>query len=443
MTHTPSRTPLPPQQLEAEEALLGSLLIDPDVLMQLPSHLAGEHFYRQRHGHIFEAILTLQRQQQPIDYLTLAARLEQEGRLEEVGGGAYLARLVNAVPSAIHAPAYAHLILEAAQARRLIQVLSRNITHLYDGAQAADEVIADLEHELLCLHRQSYQSGPRHIAEIGRDVMAGLEAAARGEAPAVFATGYSELDQMLGGFQPGDLLLLGARPAMGKTALLLNFATHAARQGRSTLFFSLEMSADALHRRLLAAHTGVSLLDLNRRRVGDAAWPALQKAAAGIAQTPIWVDDSPALAIAEVRRRALHLAMAHGVDFILLDYVQLATAGQNPQKRYHEVGQVAKAHNALAKELKVPVLAASQLAREVDRRPDRRPTLSDLRESGDLEQHADIVLFIHREKTTPGWSEADLVVAKHRNGPLGTARLLWQADWVRFVAVVPETVAFA
>ncbi len=443
MSPTPSRIPLPPQQNEAEEALLGSLLIDPDALLQLPTHLAGEHFYRRAHGAIYEAMLALQRRQQPIDYLTLAAQLEQDGRLDEVGGGAYLARLVNAVPSAVHAPAYARLVLEAAQARHLIQVLSRNITHLYDGARATGDVIADLEHELLTLYRQNRNAGPRHIAEIGREVMTGLEAAVNGEAPAPFTTGYGELDRLLGGFQPGDLILLGARPAMGKTALLLNFAAHAARQGRSTLFFSLEMSADALHRRLLAAHTGASLLDLNRRRVGEGAWPALQRAAAGISQAPIWVDDSPALAIAEVRRRALHLAMAHGLDFILLDYVQLATAGQNGQKRYQEVGEVAKALKALAKELKVPVLAASQIAREVERRPDRRPTLSDLRESGDLEQHADIVLFIHREKMTPGWGQADLIVAKHRNGPLGTAHLLWQADWVRFVSVVPEAAAAA
>lgn len=437
MTDLHPETFLPPQHIEAEAALLGSLMLDPDAFLHLPSRLRGESFYVQRHGRIFDAALALHRQHQPVDFLTLAAALEQNGQLADVGGAGFLASLINAVPSAVHAPAYARLILEAAQARRLIQLLSQAVARLYDGGKPVAELTADLERDLLALQWQAEGGGPRHIADIGQEVMAGLEAAMKGESPPLFSTGYADLDKILGGFQPSNLILLGARPAVGKTALLLNFATHAARQGRTALIFSLEMPAQALHRRLLTAHTGVNLVDLNACRVTETVWPSISRAAAGIGQTSIWVDDTPAISLAEVRNRALQVAVAHGLDLVLLDYVQLVTGGQYGQKRYQEVGEVARALKALAKELRVPVLAASQLTREVERRPDHRPTLADLRESGDLEQHADIVLFIQRDREATGWSEADIIIAKHRNGPLGTVRLLWQPDWVRFVAVAP------
>ncbi len=438
-THNPNVI-TPPNHMDAEEALLGSVLIDPDTIILAPPQLQGNHFYQQRLGWIYDAILELHKQHQPIDYLTLTTELEQQGQLEDVGGASVIAGLVNVVPSALHAPAYAELILEAAQARQLIQMVGKTVARLYTNGEANSDIIADLERELLKIHHANTNNAPRHIGDIGQEVMAELEAAARGECTTLFSSGYADIDHILGGFRQGDLLLLGARPGMGKTSLLLNFAAHAAQQGRSSLIFSLEMSEDTLHRRLLTAHTGVSILSLNTGQVGDKDWPQVRKAATDIAKTPIWVDDTPSIAISEVRTKAIQMAMFHDIDFILLDYVQLATTKQPGLKRYQEVGEVAKGLKALAKELKVPVLAASQISREVDRRPDKRPALSDLRESGDLEQHADIVIFIHREIENAGWNDADIIIAKHRNGPLGTAKLLWQPDWVRFVAMAPTSV---
>jgi len=437
-THDSNIT-IPPNHMDAEEALLGSILIHPDAIVQIPPRLQGNHFYQQRLGYIYDSTLELHRQRQPIDFLTLTAELERKGQLEDVGGASAVAGLVNVVPSALHAPAYAELILEAAQARQLIQMLGKTVARLYANGEASSDIVADLERELLNMHHADANTAPRHIADIGQEVMTELEAAARGECTALFSTGYDDIDHILGGFRKGDLLLLGARPAMGKTSLLLNFAANAARQGQSSLIFSLEMSEDTLHRRLLTAHTGVSMLSLNSGRVHTNDWPQLKKAAADIAEAPIWVDDTPSIAISDVRAKATQITMSHGIDFILLDYAQLATTRQPGLKRYQEVGEVAKGLKALAKELKVPVLAASQISREVDRRADKRPTLSDLRESGDLEQHADVVMFIHRDKESQGWCDADIIIAKHRNGPLGTAKLLWQPDWVRFVAMAPAS----
>lgn len=369
-------TYLPPQHVEAEAALLGSLMLDSDTFLSLPSRLRGESFYVQRHGWIFDAALDLHREHQPVDFLTLAAALDRRGQLAPVGGAGYLAGLINAVPSAIHAPAYARLILEAARARHLIQILSQTVARLYEGSKPVAEVSDDLERELLKLQWQAGGSSPRHIAEIGQEVMADLEAAMKGERPPLFSTGFAELDRILGGFQPGNLILLGARPAVGKTALLLNLAAHAARQGRTALVFSLEMPAQALHRRLLTAHTGVSLVDLNACQVDETTWPQVCKAATSIGQAPIWVDDTPAISVAEVRTRALQVALAHGLDLVLLDYVQLVTGEHSGQKRYQEIGEAARALKSLAKELRVPVLAASQLAREVERRPGTTPIAS-------------------------------------------------------------------
>jgi len=242
MTTAHSKVAAPPNHMDAEEALLGSILIDPDAIILAPTQLQGYHFYQQRLGLIYDAILELRKQRQPIDFLTLTAELEHQGQLEDIGGASAIAGLVSVVPSALHASAYAELILEAAQARQLIQMLGKTVARLYANGEANSAIIADLERELLKIHHANANHAPRHIGDIGQEVMAELEAAARGECTTLFSSGYADIDHILGGFRQGDLLLLGARPGMGKTSLLLNFAAHAARQGRSSLIFSLEMS---------------------------------------------------------------------------------------------------------------------------------------------------------------------------------------------------------
>ncbi|MCO6451195.1 MAG: replicative DNA helicase [Caldilineales bacterium] len=407
--------PLPPNHAQAEAALLGSLLTDPDAIARTAANLRAGDFYQQRHAWVYEAILALWESGDIIDILILGAELERRGHVDAVGGLPYLASLINSVPSSVHAPAYARLIAEAAQARHLIDLLRHSVAQLFASQPPAD-VITDIETRLLQLRQTHGQTYARHMADIGQAL-----ATAEDPSPldkAAISSGYADLDLILGGFCPDDLLLLGARPSLGKTALLLNFAWHAAQSGKRALLFSLEMSGESLVRRLRTTHTGQDI---------DTA----------IAQTGIWVDDSPGLSIGELRARARQAAITHDIDLIFVDYVQLITAGHGHGKRYQEVGEAALGLKHLARELHLPVIAAAQLSREVERRPDPTPTLADLRESGDLEQHADVVMFLHRRPQAQGWAVTDLTVAKNRHGPPGTAKLLWQPEWVRFVSMKP------
>ncbi|MCO6449310.1 MAG: replicative DNA helicase [Caldilineales bacterium] len=413
--------PLPPNHADAETALLGSLLIDPDAIARTAANLRSGDFYQQRHAWVYEAILALWESGDAIDILTLGAELERRGHLDAVGGPPYLASLINCVPSSVHAPAYARLIAETAQARNLIDLLRHSVAQLFANQPPA-EVITAIETRLLQLRHTHGQTHARHIADISQEL------ATEGDLShfnnATISSGYAGLDRILGGFRPDDLLLLGARPGLGKTALLLNFAQHIALTGKRVLIFSLEMSGASLLHRLLTTHVGPC------QSVGiDAA----------IAQTGIWVDDSPGLTISELRARARQAAISHDIDLILVDYVQLISVGHGHGKRYQEVGEAALGLKHLARELHLPVIAAAQISREVERRPNPTPTLADLRESGDLEQHADVVMFLHRRPQAQGWAVTDLTVAKNRHGPPGTTRLLWQPEWVRFVNMAPAS----
>ena len=430
--------PTLPHSVEAEEAVLGSLLIDPEALFCVAPFLRPEDLYIRKHAWIYEAILALHERREPVDFLTLCNELEAQGRLEEAGGTAYLTQLINAVPTALHAEAYARLVRETAIRRRILDFSTRTACLAYDLNQSLDDVLNQIEAESLRLRGQiAFQDRLRPLSEVLRQVYDDLEETAQQGTSLGLPIGFPDLNRLLGSFRRGNLVIVGARPSLGKSALLLSFATAAIRAGVPVVLFSLEMSAEEVGHRLLAMEAGIDTLRLQTGRVQDDEWPALAHHVGQLADLPLWVDDTPHLTTADLRAKARRLYAEHGLGLVILDYIQLAHPTRRYDSRYQEIGAVTEELKELARELRIPVIAASQVSRAVERRADKRPTLADLRESGNQEADADVVIFIYRENG-PGPQATELIVAKHRNGPTGTAHVLWQPKRVRFVSIARE-----
>jgi len=371
-----------------------------------------------------------------VDYLTLISELEHRNQLQEVGGAAYLVSLINATPTAVHVLAYARQVKDAAIRRRIIWYAGEAVRLACNQDLPLAEVLAAVEAGAFKL-REGLRGADalRPLAAAVAEVQAHLEAVIAGQVPQLLSTGFSDLDHLIGGWRPGSLNIIGARPAKGKSALLLGFAAHAARQKQVALIFSLEMTGAEIVGRLAVAGAGVNLFDLTTGAALQAQWPAVTGALAGLAGEPIWLDDTGGIALPELRARALRLASRTPLGLIVVDYVQLMTLETRTEKRYQELGGISRGLKGLAKDLDVPILAAAQLSRAVEQRSDRKPTLADLRESGDLEQDADTVLFIDRQEQDLDYQPAELIVAKHRHGPTGTVSLLWRRARASFVAM--------
>ncbi|HEY77365.1 MAG TPA: replicative DNA helicase [Thermoflexia bacterium] len=437
----------PPHSAEAEEALLGALLIDPETILNVAPILEPEDFYVRRNGWVYEAVLALHQRRQPIDFLTLCAELEAKGRLEEVGGQAYIARLIEAVPTALHAEAYARRVREAAVRRRMLRFASTIARLAHDADRPLEEALDRIEAESLRLRGEvAFQDRLRPLGEVVREVYDHLEEATRQGTVLGLSTGFPDLDRLLGGFRRGSLVIVGARPGQGKSSLLLSFATAALRAGVPAVLFSLEMSAEEVAHRLLAMEAGIDTVRLQTARLRSDEWPVLAEHAGRLATLPLWVDDTPYLTTGDLRAKARRLYAEHGLGMVLLDYIQLAHPSHRYDSRYQEIGAITRDLKELAQELKVPVIAASQVSRAVEQRASKRPTLADLRESGNQEADADVVIFPHREEadvegTGPqGVEAAELIVAKHRHGPTGVVHVLWQPERVRFVSATREEV---
>ncbi len=425
---------VPPNAVEAERAVLGSLLIDPGAADDIAAVLKPGDFYRGVHGMIYAAALGLRARHEPVDYRTLVDELERRGQLKEVGGAAYLAGLINATPTAVHALAYAREVKEMAVRRQIIGFAGDAARLAYTYDQPLAEVLAQIEADAFKL-RDGWRGADalRAIAEVVAEVQAQLEAIKAGQAPRLLSTGFSDLDKVIGGWRRGSLNIIGARTGQGKSSLLLGCAAHAARHGHTVLIFTLEMLAGEIVARLALAGADINLLDLNTGEALAAQWPAVTGALRDVAGEPIWLDDTGGIALPELRSRALRLASRTALDLIVVDYIQLMTLGARAEKRYQELGAVSRGLKSLAKELDVPILAAAQLSRAVEHRSDRRPTLADLRESGDLEQDADTVLLVSRKELDLEFQPADLIVAKNRHGGTGAVQLLWERARTRFV----------
>lgn len=427
-----------PHSVEAEEAVLGSLLIDPEAVFQVATFLRPDDYYIQKHAWIYEAILALHERREPVDFLTLCDELERRELLEEVGGAAYITHLINAVPSAIHVEAYGHIVEQAAIRRRLIAAASQIAQLAYQEAENIDETVDKAEQALFSVSERRITRDLTPIREVVSAYSDRVEYLfAHQDEPLGVPTGFIDLDRLLGGLQRSDLIFVAARPSVGKTSLCLSIARNAARHGKHVAIFSLEMSAEQVVQRLVAAETGIDSQRLRLGKLNTQEWELFHQATGRLAGLPIFIDDTPSISALQLRTKARRLDSEHGIDLILIDYLQLMTGDVRTDNRVQEVSYISRSLKGLARELNVPVVSASQLSRAVEQRTDKRPMLADLRESGSLEQDADVVMFIYRDELYHPETErqhiAEIIVAKHRNGPTGMVELFFRNRLAQFL----------
>jgi len=431
---------IPPHDLETEKALLGTILLHDEALFDVAGHVAASDFYRAGHRRIFEAMEGLAAQKIPIDFLTLKDRLLAANALEDSGGPAYLASLTDGRGRAANAVAYADLIREKARLRALIAGAVQLITQAYEADQDTAAILDTAEQTLFELSRGEGRGGFKRLKDIIPGVMEQIEHWVHTKTGVSgISSGFKDLDDMTRGFQPGNLVILAARPSMGKSALAMNIAQHVTGAGQTVGFFSLEMSEHELGVRTLTAAAGVDGHRLQRGYIRESEWGRISFAMQGLCELALFIDESPFITAFEMRSRARRLKAEHGLALLIIDYTQLMLAQESDRRenRTLELAGITRALKGLAKDLKIPVIALSQLSRRVEERQDKRPMLSDLRESGSLEQDADVVLFIYREavykETDDNRRRAELIIGKQRNGPIGTIRLGWIPEETKFV----------
>jgi replicative DNA helicase len=434
----------PPQNLEAEQSVLGAVLLSDTALPALiiDERLQPEDFYRESHGRIFRAMLDLHTVGEPVDALTLVEHLKQAGDLESVGGRATVDLLAGSVPAVGNVRQYAKIVRDNAMLRRLLRA-SYEIQSRVHSHEAPPRELVDLaERAILEVAHEDSRKDFRAIHDLLSSELDKLERLSReGKAITGTSSGFEDLDTITGGFQPGNLIILAARPSMGKSALMANFAENAALDAKKAVaLFSLEMSEGELAQRFIASQASIKGDDLRKGRVPASRWGKILQASNRLAESPLYVDDSSDLSVLDVRAKARRLAQQHadGLGLILIDYLQLMRAHGGIENRVEQIGQISRGLKTLARELEVPVIALSQLNRGVEQRTDKRPVLSDLRESGAIEQDADLVMFIYRDEYYDKESEregiADLIVSKHRNGGLGMVELAFQKEFPRFMS---------
>lgn len=443
----PSLQKLPPQSIEAEEAVLSAILIDNGTLLDVLEIVSPDDFYRSAHKQIFITIKELFSKNEPVDLVTIVNALRDKGRLDEIGGASYLSFLVDSVPMAIDPPHYAKIIRDKSALRRLIAQSNEIIRRCYENSGELDRVIEFSERVVFEISEQKNKQAFFSISKVIELNIDALEERQGNRALVTgVPTGFSRLDQLTAGFQNSDLIILAARPAMGKTAFALNLARNAAIEGNVPVaVFSLEMSKEQLSMRMLCAEARV---DSSRIRSGFLSrddWTRLTHAASTLNDAPIYIDDSPDISATSIRTKSRRLKMDKDLGLIIIDYLQLMRGSANTERRDLEISEISRALKILAKELKVPVIALSQLNRKLEERSDKRPQLSDLRESGALEQDADVVSFIYRDEVynkdenNPNRGTAEIILAKQRNGPTGTVLLTFLNSFTRFEDLANET----
>ncbi len=439
MTESSRIERLPPQNIEAEEAILGAILIDPDAIIRVATMIRPEDFYRERHGWIYDTALALHERREPIDLLTVCDELERREQLDQVGGTQYITALVNAVPTSIHAEHYARIVERTATRRRLIEAAGQIAGLAYQEADDVDEVVDRAEQVLFGVSERRISRELVPIRQVLSDYYDRVEYLTRHRGEMIgIPTGFTDLDKLLGGLQRSDMVILAARPSVGKTSLALSIAHNAAKKyDRRVAFFSLEMSNEQVVQRLVSAETGINAQRLRRGEIEQDEWVLFTEATGKLSESHLYIDDTPGVSALELRTKARRLHAEVGVDLIVVDYLQLMRGDYRSENRVQEISSISRALKALARELNVPVLALSQLSRGVESRTDKRPILSDLRESGALEQDADVVMFIYRDEmyneNTERPNLADIMVAKHRNGPTGTVSLYFRRELAQFL----------
>ncbi|MBA2628010.1 MAG: replicative DNA helicase [Gemmatimonadales bacterium] len=431
-----------PWNNEAEQAVLGAMLLDQDAALRASELVDDTMFYREAHRRLFRAMLALTEQRTVIDHITLRDELMRRGELDTAGGLEYLAELVDSVPTAANLEFHAKIVKDKAILRRLIESATSIVTEAYDGKSTANELLDSAESRIFQISQQRGDEGFTRIKEMLWPTMERIETLQKsGKAITGVPSGFAELDDITTGFQPSDLIIVAARPSMGKTAFCLNIATHAAVEGNGVAVFSLEMSKESLVQRMLTAEARVNSQAVRRGELKDFDFTRLARAAGILQSCPIWIDDTPALTLLEMRSKARRLKVESDVKMVIVDYLQLMRSPERSENRVQEISDISRSLKALARELEIPVVALSQLSRASEQRGgERKPILSDLRDSGAIEQDADIVLFIHRPEMyakddADGNSNeglAEVIVAKHRNGPTGSLDLYFHKQFTRF-----------
>lgn len=423
---------IPPHSAEAEESALGALLLDKDAIIAIAEFLRPEDFYDERHKMIYEACIALYEERVPIDVLTVAEKLKKQKELKQVGGASYLADLANKVPTAAHVEHYGKIVKEAATKRLLMAAASKLVDLSLDEGLAADELLDKAESEVFAITQRNIAKAFTPVRDALAESFDRLdELHKQGEGLRGVPTGFKDLDDSLAGMQKSNLLILASRPGVGKTSLALNIAQNlAVKHKRPVGFFSLEMSREELVDRLLVGQADIDAWRLKTGKLDEDDFTKLSNAMGELAEAPLFIDDTPALSILEMRTKARRLQVEAGVDLIIVDYLQLARS-RRLENRVQEVSEISQGLKNLARELKVPVLALSQLSRAVETRGGRKPQLADLRESGSIEQDADVVMFLWREEEENS-ENIVLDIAKHRNGPLKTVNLFFKGDRIKF-----------
>ncbi len=431
---------LPPQHIEAEQSILGGILIENEALNRVTEILDPDDFYRDAHRKIFNALINLSERDEPADLITLTNELRKIDQLDSIGGASYLASLIDSVPTAANIQYYARIVKEKAILRKLIQTSTEIITQSYEDRGDVESFLDEAERSIFEISEKRVRPSFYPIREIVKESFATIEKLFnKKEAVTGIASGFKELDRMTAGFQPSDLIIVAGRPSMGKTAFCLDIAEYAAIGNKTPVaIFSLEMSKEQLVIRMLCSQANVEGTRLRTGYLNESDWPKLTIAAGSLSESPIYIDDTAALSVLELRSKARRLKSDYGLGMVIVDYLQLMKGRARVESRQQEISEISRSLKALAKELNIPVIAVSQLSRKTEERTGNRPQLSDLRESGAIEQDADLILFIYRDEVynrdpdNPNRGKAEVIIGKQRNGPIGKIDLAFLDKFTTF-----------
>jgi replicative DNA helicase len=431
---------LPPQNIEAEESVLGGILIENEAINRVTEILDADDFYRDAHRKIFNALINLSERDEPADLITLTNELRKIDQLDSIGGASYLTSLIDSVPTAANIEYYAKIVKEKAILRKLIQTSTEIITQSYEDRGDVEVFLDEAERAIFEISEKRVRPSFYSIREIVKDSFTTIERLfKKKELVTGVPSGFKELDRMTAGFQPSDLIIIAGRPSMGKTAFCLNIAEYAAIENKIPVaIFSLEMSKEQLVIRMLCSQAHVEGTRLRTGYLNESDWPKLTIAAGNLSEAPIYIDDTAALSALELRAKARRLKSEHGLGMLIVDYLQLMKGRARVENRQQEISEISRSLKALSKELSIPVIAVSQLSRKTEERTGNRPQLSDLRESGAIEQDADLIIFIYRDEVynraedNPNRGKAEVIIGKQRNGPIGKIDLAFLDKFTTF-----------
>ena len=428
-----------PNSVEAEQSVIGSMLMDREAIIAAADILVADDFYQKEYGVLFQAMVNIHSENKPVDLVTLLERLKSMDVPPEVCSIEFVRDLTNAVPTSANVKQYANIVKEKSILRNVIKVNEAITNECYLGRESADSILEETEKQLFKLLQSRGAEDITPIKDVVMEAINRIEAASKQSGSVTgIPTGFTDLDYRTAGLQPSDMILVAARPSMGKTAFALNLAAHAAcKKHITTAIFSLEMSKVQLMNRFLAMESGVSAQNMRTGNLSDGEWEKLVEGAAILGDSGLVIDDTPGISISDMRSKCRKIKLEHdNLGLIIIDYIQLMTSNSRSESRQQEVSEISRSLKALARELNVPVIALSQLSRAVEQRPDHRPMLSDLRESGAIEQDADVVMFLYRDeyykKDTDKPGVAEVIIAKQRNGPIGTVELAWLPNYTQF-----------